>query len=358
MSAFTLTELGWQPFFARQVDDEAHGDALPARVSAHHGGLVLMLTEQGEISVPASIIEIQQAAPGGSKQVSDIAVGDWFLLDSQHYRAVQKLQRRTFLSRKAAGETVKPQPIAANVDTAFVVSSCNQEFNLSRIERYLALVLDSGCDPIVVLTKADLCGDPQSLAQQVQRLHRDVIVETLDARDALQTVALERWCQTGKTVVLLGSSGVGKSTLAVAMSGHNILTQSIRADDDKGRHTTTARSMHRLSAGGWLIDNPGMRELQLPACEQGVADLFEDLLEFSNQCRFRNCSHQGDEGCAVEAAVEKGLLERRRLVNYLKLESEQCRNAATLAERRERDKKTGRMYKRIISDKRNTRDLR
>ena len=355
---FTLTELGWQPFFARQVSGRSLEGCLPARVCAHHGGQVLMLTENGEISVPTSIIEIQEVGRDRTKLVSDIAVGDWYLIDSQQHRSIEKLERKTFLCRKAAGETVKPQPIAANVDTAFIVSSCNQEFNLSRIERYLALVLESGCDPVVVLTKADLCDDPHSLAQQVRRLHRDVVVETLDARDASQAAILEHWCQTGRTVVLLGSSGVGKSTLAVAMSGQEILTQSVRPEDDKGRHTTTARSFHRLTAGGWLIDNPGMRELQLPACEQGVADLFEDLLAFAKQCRYRNCSHRGDSGCAVEAAVEDGLLERRRLNNYLKLQSEQRRNSATLAERRERDKSNGRMYKRIIGDKRNMRNLR
>ncbi len=351
MVVFTLQELGWQTHFEQQVSAEQTRTLIHARVCAHFGSQVVFLTERGEITVPASIVQLK-----AFDLHANIAVGDWLLLDPQDYRAEFWLQRKTMLARKAAGEKVKPQIIAANFDSAFIVSSCNQEFNLSRLERYLALVLESEATPVVVLTKADLCDNPGELRRAAEKLHPGLIVETLDARDENQTAVLEDWCGNGKTICLLGSSGVGKSTLANALGGHDIQTQGIREQDAKGRHTTTTRSMHRLKAGGWLIDNPGMRELQLPACESGLNELFDDVVQLATQCRFRNCSHRGDAGCALEAAVAAGDLEQRRLVNYLKLLSEQARNATSLAERREQERKTGQFYKSVIQEKKNRRN--
>lgn len=348
-----IAELGWQPFFDQQVSVEEAETLLIARVAAHFGNRVLFFVESNEFSVPISIIESASERPDVG--YSDVAVGDWFLLDRVTHRAIRRLDRKALIARKAAGETVRPQLIAANVDTVFIVTSCNQDFNLSRLERYLALVLESQAEPIVILTKADLHDDPASLRQQAEKLHPGLVVETLDARDRNQTLVLDNWCRKGKTVALVGSSGVGKSTLANAMGDFEIETSSIREDDAKGRHTTTARSLHRLNAGGLLIDTPGMRELQLPACEVGVAELFEDVLEIANRCKFRDCQHQGDAGCAIESAVTEGDLDPRRLASYLKLQSEQARNSASLAERRERDRKQGKLYKKIISEKQNRR---
>lgn len=350
MSSITRRELGWQPFFEQQLTLEESDCLSVGRVGSHRGGQVLVLTESRELLIPSSLMEIR--GDDDDQDASTIAVGDWFLLDpDRDHRPVRRLDRKTSLYRKAAGETVRPQLMAANIDTVFVVSSCNQDFNLSRLERYLALILEADAMPVVVLTKADLCDDPAQLRQQTESLHAGLIVETVDARDRQQAEVLEMWCGVGKTIAMLGSSGVGKSTLANTLCGLDIQTSGIREEDAKGRHTTTARSMHRLGAGGWLIDNPGMRELQLPACEQGIANLFEDVLQLAQHCRFRNCQHRGDAGCALEAAVQAGDLDQRRLASYLKLQSEQARNSASLAERRERERKTGRMYKRIIADK-------
>ncbi len=352
----SLTEIGWKPFFENQVSVNESRTLILARVCAHHGSHVLFLTESGELSVPTAIVDVdREGNPDASSEVSWISVGDWFLLEPETFRVVRRLERKTLLRRKASGETVKSQLIAANVDNVFIVSSCNQDFNLSRLERYLAIVLDSHAFPVVVLTKADLCEDSVRLRREAESLHPGLIVETLDARDSKQTIVLREWCDAGKTVSLLGSSGVGKSTLTNALGGLDLKTSSIREDDDKGRHTTTARSMHQLANGGWLIDNPGMRELQMPACEAGIIDLFADVLALAEQCKFRDCSHQGDAGCAVESAVESGQLESRRLSNYLKLESEQLRNSTSLAERREKDRKTGQMYKNIIAQKKRQR---
>jgi ribosome biogenesis GTPase len=278
------------------------------------------------------------------------------VLTAQDHRAVQRLERQTLLMRKAAGEEVKSQAIAANLDTIFIVSSCNEDFNLSRMERYLALILQAGATPVVVLTKADLCDDPAALRRQAEQLHAGLLVETLDARQADQAEVLYSWCGPGQTVALVGSSGVGKSTLATALGAGEVATGEIREKDGRGRHTTTARSLHRLPSGGVLVDNPGIRELQLPACEDGLLDLFEDVVRLAEGCRFRNCSHEGDAGCAVAAAIEAGELDPRRYANFQKLNAEQAHNSRTLAERRERDRQLGRFYKSVMKNKRRLRD--
>lgn len=312
-----------------------------ARVSAHHGSQVLMLGAAGEFRVPTQLAE----------SAGEIAVGDWLVLTAKDHRAVERLERQTLLYRKASGEEVKPQLLAANVDTIFIVSSCNEDFNLSRIERYLALTIQSGATPVVVLTKGDLCGDPATLRRQVEQIHSGLLVETLDARASLQAEALTAWCGPGQTVALLGSSGVGKSTLANSLGAGTLATGEIRNKDGKGRHTTTSRSLHLLPCGGVLVDNPGIRELQLPACEDGLLHVFEDVVQIAALCRFSNCSHDGDAGCAVIAAVESGDLDPRRFANFQKLLAEQAHNSRTLAERHERDRKMGRYFKSVLETK-------
>jgi len=340
-----LRAIGWKPFFQQQLPPDGMEAAVVARVSAHHGSQVLLLGEAGEISVPVQLAE----------SAGEFAVGDWLVLCAKDNRAVQRLERQTLLFRKASGEEVKPQPIAANLDTIFIVSSCNEDFNLSRIERYLALTIQSGAAPVVVLTKADLCADPAALRRKAEQLHVGLLVETLDARQSDQADALKTWCGPGQTVALLGSSGVGKSTLANALGAGSLTTSEIRDKDGKGRHTTTSRSLHLLPSGGLLMDNPGIRELQLPACEDGIMDVFEEVVRIAADCRFSNCSHDGDAGCAVTAALESGELDRRRYTNFQKLNAEQAHNSRTLAERHERDRKLGRMYKSAINNKRRRR---
>lgn len=346
MTNQTLRAIGWKPFFQQQVSSDQSVDSIIARASAHHGSRILFIGEEGEFSVPVQLAE----------SAGEIAVGDWLVLDMQNKRAIQRLERNTLLCRKASGEEVKPQVIAANIDTIFIVSSCNEDFNLSRIERYLVLTLQAGAIPVVVLTKADLCADTVDLRRQAEQLHAGLVVESLDARQPEQTEVLKTWCRSGQSVALLGSSGVGKSTLANALGVGSLATAEIREKDGKGRHTTTARSLHLLPGGGVLVDNPGMRELQLPACEDGVADLFDDVVKIAENCRFNNCSHEGDGGCAVIAAVESGQLDERRFVSFIKLKAEQAHNSRSLAERRERDRRTGRMYKSIMADKRRRRE--
>jgi ribosome biogenesis GTPase len=238
--------------------------------------------------------------------------------------------------------------MAANVDTLFVVTSCNQEFNLSRLERYLALALDAGVEPVVILTKVDLAADLEEFRSQARTLRPGLAIEAVNAKDAGVINTLKPWCGSGQTVALVGSSGVGKSTLVNTLSSARVQeTAATRETDAKGRHTTTSRSLHLLPEGGLLLDSPGLRELQLSDCEAGVATLFEEIEAVARNCRFNDCRHQGETGCAVAAAVECNELDLRRLDNYLKLRAEQERSSETLLEKRRKDKNLGKMYKRV-----------
>ena len=341
MSDQQLDQLGWKSCFSSQLSIEEANSAFPVRVGAHFGSRILCLADNEEISLPTSQLG----------DLGDVTVGDWLLVDRASQRVVRRLARESLISRKAAGVKSQMQLIAANVDTMFIVCSCNHDFNLSRIERYLALASESRVTPIVVLTKADLCEDRYQLRQQASKLQSGLIVEAVDARNPDDIDPLAYWCRTGQTVGLVGSSGVGKSTLAMSFGAGSISTQGIREHDSKGRHTTTVRSIHCLCAGGVLIDTPGMRELQLVGCEEGVADVFDEITSLAQECHFRDCGHQGEPGCAIAEAIECGELDARRLKNYRKLQAEQARNAQTLFERRQHDKRIGQFYKATMSSK-------
>ena len=275
-------------------------------------------------------------------------MGDWLLLNHE-YCFERLLERSTSFSRKAAGNKVERQQIAANVDTVFIVCALNHNFNLNRIERYLALTNEAGAEAVVVLTKADLSDQPQRYLQQVQQLDPMLMVETINALDCSTREQLSPWLKAGKTIALLGSSGVGKSTLVNTLcEEHSQFTQAAREDDDRGRHTTTARSLHLMASGAMLLDTPGMRELQLVDCEQGVGQTFADIEALAQQCRFSDCHHETEPGCAVQAAISRGDLEQRRWLNYSKLLREQAMNSETLAQKRAREKDTTQYHHRVL----------
>ena len=263
-TALALDQLGWRPFFQQQIALE-HWDYPVGRVVAQHRNRLELLLESG-----AMTLAVHPEMPATT-------VGDWLLLtpDGQFDRL---LERQSLFRRKAAGRKVSEQLIAANVDTLFIVSSLNDDFNLNRIERYLSLANEAQVEPVVVLSKSDLCDDPDHFRRQVQTLDTLLMVETINCLepDAIQT--LTPWCGVGRTVALMGSSGVGKSTLVNTLLGDTVQrTGTIREADSKGRHVTTGRSLHPIMDGGLLLDTPGMRELQLTDCEDGVNATFADI---------------------------------------------------------------------------------
>ena len=336
----TLHSLGWRAFFQSQV--EADSPLRPARVMHAHRGSIDVVHEGGKDKVMLT----------GKAGGLGITVGDWVLLDPEEPLVRCRLGRQSLFQRRAAGTSGELQRIAANVDTLFVVTSANRDFNLARLERYLAIANEAGAFPLVIVTKADLAENVGDYVRAASELAPGILVEALDARDAQQVAVLRPWCASGQTVALLGSSGVGKSTLVNTLTGDHQPTRAVRDDDQPGRHTTTARSMHQLPGGGWLMDTPGMRELQLVNIGDALDDVFTEIAALSQQCRFADCSHDTEPGCAVQAAIEAGQLDSARLRRYQKLQAENRRNSETLAERRARDKSLGKLYKSVLAGKR------
>lgn len=336
----TLADLGWSAHFAAQIADDLAQPCHPMRIASVARNRLTGLSPAGE----------RLLIPPSDRTTGAFAVGDWVLADPDTGRVQRRLTPATELTRRAAGTGADRQLIAANVDTLGIVTSCNADFNIARLERYLALAAAAGCLPLVILTKADQCDDPRDYARQAERLSPLVTALALNATDPLEVEALAPWCRAGQTLALLGSSGVGKSTLTNTLTGGASATAGIREDDAKGRHTTTARGLHRTRAGGWLIDTPGMRALRLSDAGEGIDAVFADLDALSASCRFSDCQHESEPGCAIQAAIAAGDVAPDRLERWRKLQREDARNSRTLAEARARDKAFAKMVKEITRD--------
>lgn len=330
--------LGWRPFFQAQI--EADADVRPARV-------LNVQRDRVDIAGEGCHEAVELSPKAAAMQIT---VGDWVLIDAGQ-RIVRRLDRFGAFRRRAAGAGAEVQMIAANVDTLFIVTSANRDFNIARLERYLAIAHDAGAFPMIVITKADTVESTQEFVAAASGLAPGLLVEALNALDPKEVDVLRPWCEAGQTVALLGSSGVGKSTLTNTLTGEHLETQAAREDDQRGRHTTTSRSMHRLPHGGWLIDTPGMRELQLVDVGDAIDDVFAEVTALAAACRFSDCSHASEPGCAVQAAIVAGNLDAGRLRRYRKLQSEDRRNSETIAERRSRDKGFGKMVKAVMAEK-------
>ncbi|GLS33267.1 ribosome biogenesis GTPase [Mesorhizobium albiziae] len=339
----TLADFGWNNFFASQVELGETG--VPVRVMAVH-------RDRLHVAGPAIDTLIQPFVETPDDEEAFATVGDWLLLDAQTARPRRLLRRRSLFKRRAAGTGRKLQLIAANVDTLFIVSSCNQDFNPARLERFLALAKEAEVTPVVVLTKADMADNAGDFVRDAGKLLPGLLVEAVDARDAESVACLTPWCARGQTVALLGSSGVGKSTLVNTLTGERLETQGIREDDAKGRHTTTGRALHRLPAGGWLMDTPGMRELQLTDVGSGLDEVFADVVSLARNCRFSDCQHETEPGCAIQAAIGSGEIEAARIKRWRKLAAEEAFNSESLAERHARARAFGKMARSAMAEKR------
>lgn len=334
-----LAELGWTSFFDQQVSASEFRDLTPVRVLSVHRGRVTVAGDAGEESI-ASKMPVRGDADDRP------TVGDWLLIDRETRSLVRLLARTSLFKRPAPGDDRRTQLIAANVDTLFIVTSGNQDFNVARLERYLVLAGETGVRPVVVLTKADLSPTPDRFADMARALQSGLHVAQVDGRDPASAAGLAGYCGFGQTVALVGSSGVGKSTLVNTLRGSDhIATQAVREDDGKGRHTTTVREMHRLAGGanggGWLIDTPGMRELQMSEVATGVTEVFDDVTAVALECRFTNCGHGDEPGCAIRRALADGDLDPGRVDRWRKLADEDGVNSGIVATRRARSRKGG-----------------
>jgi len=334
-NALTLTDLGWSDAFAADCAGADAEGLRPMRVTSVQRAIATGLDAAGErpLGFPPEL------------RAGGLAVGDWVLVDPETGRIVKVLERQSLLSRRAAGVEAKPQLLAANVDTLFITTSCNADFNPARLERYLVLALDAGVTPVIILTKTDQTDDVQDYVAQARALSDKLAgVIGLNAKDPAQVARLSDWCGTGRTVAFVGSSGVGKSTLINALTGSVQATADMRQDDAKGRHTTTARSLHLMQNGGLVIDMPGMRELGLHDVAGGIDELFDDITALTEQCKFRDCSHRAEPGCAVQAAIAEGQLDAARLERWRKLKSEDRLNTTSMTVSRRRARALSRAH--------------
>ncbi len=328
----SLRDLGWNPFFEEAFAPFAKNGLAPARVAVQHRGGYELWTAEAILTADVSGRFRHQA-----KRPSDYpAVGDWVAIEgiAGETRAVIQavLPRRTKFSRTVAGDTTEEQLVATNIDEVFVIEALASALNVRRIERYLTLAWESGTTPTVVLTKADLCTDVRAAVTAASAVTKEAKVIAISCIDGEGIAAIKKRLRRGRTVVLLGPSGVGKSTLINCLAGEESQhVVPVREDDQKGRHTTTSREMVFLSDGGVIIDTPGLRELQLWEGGEGLDATFADIEEIATRCRFTNCHHQQEPGCAVRQAVQEGAMNAARLAGFHKLRQE----VAQFGERRD-----------------------
>lgn len=336
----TLEQLGWNVHFQSLLTAYNTKQYTPARVTREEKGRYRITTEQGDCSA-----EICGKLRHEATALKDYpSVGDWVLVkfvnNNTHSIIYHVLDRQSCFSRKApisGGRTVRmidnrkvilggateEQVVAANINTVFIVMACDDNFNLRRLERYLLLTHNSGAKPVIVLNKIDLCNDYARLLHEIEGIAMGVDIHPISALSHVNIDALSGYISEGKTIGLFGSSGVGKSTLINRLLGNELLlTSSVRESDSKGRHTTTWRELVVLPTGGILVDTPGMRELQLWIDEEDLDDQFADIDHLKSECKYSDCSHGKEPGCAIQKSLAEGTLSRERYENYLHLHAE------------------------------------
>ncbi|MBD2355930.1 ribosome small subunit-dependent GTPase A [Tolypothrix sp. FACHB-123] len=318
-----LNDLGWSSFFAHSFEAYRQQGFTVGRVAVEYKDTYTLIGEQGELRA-----KVTGKLRHHAVQPQDFpAVGDWVTIrvrDTEKQATIHGiLPRKSKFSRKTVGNKTEEQIVAANIDTVFLVSGLDGDFNPRRIERYLILAWESGANPVIVLNKSDLCDSLEACLAEVEAVAIGVPIVVLSATNNQGLDALTSYLQPGQTVALLGSSGVGKSTITNQLKGESVqAVQSVRQSDDKGRHTTTHRQLMLLSNGGLIIDTPGMREIQIWAGDESLQETFADIETLAENCRFRDCQHQQQPGCAVQHALSEKLLDYSRFLSYQKLQKE------------------------------------